>query len=1061
MLVCHLASDKRGRVALWAEDSTLPPQHSPKPGRPPNVPNPRDHPFAASIETLQSAFAELNLPVAAEAFEHTSLTLLLPSGRFGPEPSPEVVRDEEMDAPVDRVSPWTVPALECDASVLGDVLDALGNEDAGVIPGDTVGYWQTVVSLAGELVRGGRVVPHLELREDSGVAVWRALPSTAEDFNRLQSLRGSMPPLARALVTDDVATRAEEANSWGDADVQSARDVLVRMLDVCVDAAVRDRLTSTEPDGSGGELDDIHEQWLAALTRPDGTIDADPDALEDLRQQLDEWTRSLEATGEQGVRLCLRLWAPEPESEPESHSDADAEDTQVSTGDVAAVSPHGWELELLLQAADDPSLLVEASTVWKSTEATTEVLERHLDRPQETLLEELGRAASLYPALESALDEATPTTLELTATEANEFLREKAEVLEQAGFGVVLPAWWNEPERRLGAQLTAESEESSSESSVGGIGVEQLCEFRWDVVLGDERLSKDDLEELAALKMPLVRVRGQWVSLQEGDIENALELYNETEDGEMTVAEALQADTGLTDTDHGLPVVDRQFEGALADLFDTDLEAWIDDAGTPHGFDGQLRPYQKRGLGWLSYLEEFGFGGCLADDMGLGKTIQILARLVEERVDGQSLGPTLVVCPLSVVGNWKHEANEFAPQLQVYVHHGTERASGDTLDEALTNHDMIVTTYGVVRNDIEQLRDIQFHRVILDEAQKIKNTSAKRTQAIRTLSARHRFALTGTPVQNRLSELWSIMEFCNPGLLDSETAFRETFARPIERYGDEHKADTLRRLIRPFILRRSKTDERIIDDLPAKIESKEYCNLTEEQATLYKAATDELLGQVEQASNMERRGKVLQLINALKAICNHPRQYHEDGSQLVGRSGKLARLEDLATEILASDDRALIFTQYTSMAELLRQYLQDQLGRRVLYLHGGTPKGKRDEMVERFQSPDGPPLFLLSLRAGGTGLTLTAATHVIHYDRWWNPAVEDQATDRTYRIGQTDDVQVHKLICEGTVEEAIDQTIEQKRELADQVLAEGDEWITELSTDELQDLVTLSEETLA
>src|SRR5699024_435620 len=254
---------------------------------------------------------------------------------------------------------------------------ALGNEDAGIVPGDTVGYWQTVVSLAGELVRGGRVVPHLALREDSGVAVWCALPSTAEDFSRLQSLRESMPPLARALVTDDVATRAEEANSWDDADVRSARDVLVRMLDVCVDAAVKDRLTSAELDGSGGELDDIHEQWLAALTRPDGTIDADPDALENLRQQLDEWTRSLATTGEQGVRLCLRLWAPEPESEPESHPEADAGDTQVSTGDVAAVSPHGWELELLLQAADDPSLLVEASTVWKSTEATTEVLERH------------------------------------------------------------------------------------------------------------------------------------------------------------------------------------------------------------------------------------------------------------------------------------------------------------------------------------------------------------------------------------------------------------------------------------------------------------------------------------------------------------------------------------------------------------------------------------------------------------------------------------------------------------------------------------------------------------
>lgn len=1064
MLVFHLVTDDRGRAYLWAEDSTLPPQHPPKPGRPPNVPGPRDHPFAASAETLQRACSELGLPVSTEAYEQRSLTLLFPSGRFGPEPSPDLVRDDEMDAPVDRVSPWTVPALTVDAGVLGDVLDALADSGPGVVSGDTVEYWRTVVSLAEEFVRGGRVVPQLDLREDCGVAVWRALPSTSEDFERLQTLRESMLPLARAVVTDDVRGRAEDANSWGTADVPSAREVLVRTLDAFVDVSVRNRLTSVEP----GDEDGVHEQWLAALARPDGRIDADSTELQDLRDHLDEWMGSLRTAGERGVRLCLRLWAPDPDADtdpdPDPVPDADAGGTAPATGDIAAVSPDGWELELLLQAGDDPSLLVEASTVWESAEATQEALERHLDRPQETLLEELGRARSLYPKLDTALEESTPTTLELTASEADEFLREHAEVLEQAGVGVILPAWWNEPDRRLGARLTADSSSSASaDASVGAIGVDQLCDVRWDVVLGGERLSEAELEELAALKRPLVRVRGEWVSLRESDVEKALELY-ENADDELTVAEALRSDTDLaeteTDTDPGLPVVDRQFEGALADLFEADPGDWIDDAETPPGFDGHLRPYQQRGLGWIGYLEALGFGGCLADDMGLGKTIQILARLVEERTTGDSPGPTLVVCPLSVVGNWKHEAREFAPQLETHVHHGSDRTSGDTLTAALAAHDVIVTTYGVVRNDIDELQDVQFHRVVLDEAQKIKNTGAKRTQAVRALSARHRFALTGTPVENRLSELWSIMEFCNPGLLGSETAFRETFARPIERYGDERKVAQLRRLIRPFVLRRSKTDETIVDDLPAKIETKEYCTLTAEQATLYKAATDELLGAVEQASDMERRGKVLQLINALKAICNHPHQYHEDGSQLAGRSGKLERLEDLATGILASDDRALVFTQYTSMAELIRQYLQEQLGRRVLYLHGGTPKHTRDELVEQFQSPDGPPFFLLSLRAGGTGLTLTAASHVIHYDRWWNPAVEDQATDRTYRIGQTDDVQVHKLICEGTVEEAIDQTIEQKRELADQVLAEGEEWLTELSTEELRDLVTLSEDTL-
>jgi len=1051
MLVLHLTPGAGGRLCLWAEDSTLPPQHEPTRGRPPKVPKPRDHPFAASVETLRETVAELSVPVDAETGAQTTLTLLFPSGRFGPEPSPDVVRDEEMDAPVDRVSPWTVPALAVDANLLGDVLDAIADSGPGVVSGETVRYWQTVASLAEEFVRSGRVVPQLDVREDCGVAVWRTLPSTSEDFGRLRTLRESMPPLARARVTTDVADGAEDAGSWGEATVQSAREVLVETLDACVDATVRQRLSDAGAGPTAPDGDDSHKQWLAALTRPDATIDAPPGELEALSDRLDEWTHSLEAGSGQGVRLCFRLYAPEPDT------DADS-----ATDDIEAVSPDGWELELLLQAADEASLLVEASTVWESTDATQEVLERHLDRPQETLLEELGRAASLYPTLETALDEATPTTLALTASEADEFLREYAEVLEQAGFGVILPAWWNEPDRRLGAQLTAESETSTSaDSSPGGIGVEQFCDVRWDVVLGGERLSEDELEELAALKRPLVRVRGQWVSLQEGDVENALELYERTDDGTMTVAEALQADTGLADSDPGLPVVDTQLAGTLSDLFDADLEAWVDDAETPAGFDGQLRPYQKRGLGWINYLEELGFGGILADDMGLGKTIQMLARLVAERTGDQPPGPTMVVCPLSVVGNWKHETHDFAPALDVYVHHGTGRRSGEALAETIRSHDVTVTTYGVVRNDINALQDIQFNRVVLDEAQKIKNTDAKRTQAIRALSARHRLALTGTPVENRLSELWSIMEFCNPGLLGSQTAFREEFARPIERYGDEHKTEQLRRLIRPFILRRSKTDETIIDDLPEKIEVKEYCNLTEEQATLYRAATDELLGEVAEASDMERRGKVLQLINALKAICNHPRQYHEDGGEITGRSGKLARLHDLATELLASGDRALIFTQYTSMADLIRQYLQQELGQRVLYLHGGTPQERRDEMVDQFQSTDGPSFFLLSLRAGGTGLTLTAASHVIHYDRWWNPAVEDQATDRTYRIGQTDDVQVHKLICEGTVEEAIDQTIEQKRDLADSVLAEGEDWLAELSDDELRDIVTLSEETLA
>lgn len=1045
MLVTHIATDEHGRTHLWAEDSSRPPQHPPSPGRPPKAPEPRDHPFAATHETLRETCGELNLP--SGTFELDDVTLLLPSGRFGPEASPQLVRDEEPDGPVDQVSPWTIPTLVCLPTARTDVLRTLAEGDVGIVAGETVRYWNTVASLANELASSGRVVPHLAVDDAQPQSVWRALPSTSEDFSRLRSLRESMPPLARARVTDEVVDSLDQVGVWEAANVADARDVLVSALDAFVDGIARDQLTTSDV-CPGTEDGNTRDRWLASLGRADGCFEADSGELATLREHIDEWTQSLETRSQDGVRLCFRLWPPKPDV-----PDGD-------TDELVAVSPDGWKLEFLLQAADDPSLLVEASTVWKSSEATTEILDRHLERPQETLLSELGRAASLYPALERSLDESTPTTLELTADEANAFLRERANLLKQSGFGVILPAWWNEPQRRLGARLTADSgDEDTSDTGegVGTLGIDRLCDVCWEVILGDETISTAELEELATLKVPLVRVRGQWVSLRDGDVEHALELYEKGAD-ELTAGDVLGTVSGLSEPAVNLPVVDYEFEGTLERLFETDLEQWAEAATTPPGFDGELRPYQERGLGWLRYLEQFGFGGCLADDMGLGKTIQILVRLVDERTDGTSPGPTLVVCPLSVVGNWKHETQTFAPGLDVTIHHGTDRASGDRLADAIQTNDAIVTTYGVVRNDIAQLREFDFHRVVLDEAQKIKNTEAQRTQAVKSLSTTHRFALTGTPVENRLNELWSIMDFCNPGLLGTQSAFREAFARPIERYGDECATERFRRLIRPFVLRREKTDERIIDDLPEKVEIKAYCTLTEEQATLYKAATDELMTDVEQSEGMDRRGKVLQLLNALKAICNHPRQYHEDDTEIAGRSGKLVRLEDLVTEILDTGERALIFTQYTSMAELIRTYLQERLGRRVLYLHGGTPQGKRDELVEQFQSADGPPFFLLSLRAGGTGLTLTAANHVIHYDRWWNPAVEDQATDRTYRIGQTNDVQVHKLVCQGTVEEAIDETIERKRDLAEQVLTGGDEWITELSDDKLRELVTLSEE---
>ncbi|MBO0705544.1 MAG: DEAD/DEAH box helicase, partial [Candidatus Dormibacteraeota bacterium] len=537
---------------------------------------------------------------------------------------------------------------------------------------------------------------------------------------------------------------------------------------------------------------------------------------------------------------------------------------------------------------------------------------------------------------------------------------------------------------------------------------------------------------------------------------------------EATVPELLRAGLGLDPSESGLPVVGIDPSGWLDSLLSDASSARPDPMEAPPGFRGSLRPYQERGLGWLRFLDRLGLGACLADDMGLGKTIQLLALLLAERSEadgGVRPGPTLLVCPMSVVGNWQREAERFAPDLRVHVHHGTGRLAGVEFREAAAASDLVLTTYSLVARDREPLQEVDWRRVVLDEAQNVKNSEARQSQVVRSLPASRRVALTGTPIENRLAELWSIMDFLSPGLLGSASEFRRRFAVPVERYRNDEAAGVLKRLTSPFVLRRLKTDRAVIDDLPEKVEMKVYCNISREQATLYQAILDDMLGRIEGTEGIERRGLVLATMTRLKQTLNHPAQLLHDGSRLAGRSGKLARLEEILEEVVADGDRALCFTQFAEMGGMLRVHLEERLGREVVFLHGGTPKRAREAMVERFQersaAGSGPAVFVLSLKAGGTGLNLTAANHVIHFDRWWNPAVEDQASDRAFRIGQRRDVQVRKLVCVGTLEERIDRMLEEKRDLAERIVGAGESWLTELSTDELRSLVALSSEAVA
>ncbi|HEY7011712.1 MAG TPA: SNF2-related protein [Streptosporangiaceae bacterium] len=468
--------------------------------------------------------------------------------------------------------------------------------------------------------------------------------------------------------------------------------------------------------------------------------------------------------------------------------------------------------------------------------------------------------------------------------------------------------------------------------------------------------------------------------------------------------------------------------------------------------------------GWVYDFEVEEHHNFVAGGMLCHNTVQVLGLVASKREAAgadAARAPTLLVCPMSLVGNWQREAERFTPDLAVHVHHGADRLAGGELTSALNAADLVITTYGLAVRDREALSQIQWARVVCDEAQNIKNAATRQAQAVRALPAASRIALTGTPVENRLSDLWSIMQFTGPGLLGPAERFRTKFTVPIERNGDEEAADRLKRITGPFILRRLKTDKTIISDLPEKLEMKIWCNLTPEQASLYQATVTDMMAKIEEAEGIERRGLVLATMTKLKQVCNHPAHLLGDGSRLDGRSGKLARLEEICDEILAEGDKALCFTQYAEFGRMLQPYLISRLGCPVLYLHGGTPKKKRDALVADFQAGTEPALLIASLKAGGTGLNLTAASHVIHVDRWWNPAVEDQATDRAFRIGQRKDVQVRKFVCVGTLEERIDAMIEEKKSLAERIVGTGESWLTELSTADLREVVALSPEAVS
>ncbi len=933
----------------------------------------------------------------------------------------------------------TVPAYRVRMEHLTLLEQLLEPAPEECVYGTTLQGWRSGVQLARAMVARGRLIPALSQEtngDGTAAACARWVPApTLSDEDHMDALARALP-LGALVWPNDAAV--PDVCAAVRVFVETYVGVFVRTALMSADGALRRSAAQTRA------AMPIAQQWGRALCNAKAVMRGDATATDEFARRLAAWTQPAFAVREATFQTCFQLVAPES-------------DTKLTVP--------AWRLQFFLQSTRDPSVLVPAAEVWCADAAIAVLASYRCANPQERLLEDLGRAARWYPLLTKALAVAHPTAAKLTTAQAYEFMRIIAPMLKENGFNVLLPAWWRDARHRLNMTLRvrrAADETSAVQAGAGWFGLNTLVDFDWQVAVGDTPLGQKEFEQLAALKVPLVRVRGQWVELAADEIERTVSYFEKLRtQGAMTLGAALQVTARARSADS--PVFDVQGEAALGGLLATLADdARVAPVSVPVQFKGTLRPYQERGVAWLAFLSQYGFGACLADDMGLGKTVQVIAHLLRVRAARATARmPWLIVCPMSVVSNWAHELHRFAPSLKVWVHHGATRASGTVLARKARGHAAVITTYAVAQRDVTQLQAITWHGLVIDEAQNIKNPETKQAQAIRALRSATRIALTGTPVENRLTDVWAIMEALNPGYLGTLAQFTASYVTPIERYHDEQRARTLRTLIQPFLLRRMKTDPAIISDLPEKNEMTVYCTLTREQATLYQAVVADMLEKIDGSDGITRRGLVLAALVKLKQVCNHPAHFLGDGSALADRSGKLARLEEMLTEALAEDDRALIFTQFQTMGALLHAQLRQRLPCGVQFLHGGTPKAARDAMVAEFQrNPHGPRVFILSLKAGGTGLNLTAANHVFHFDRWWNPAVEDQATDRAFRIGQTRNVQVHKFVCTGTLEERIDEMIRDKRALAARIIGAGEQWLTEMSTAQLRNLFALSAEAI-
>src|SRR5215218_7210276 len=865
-----------------------------------------------------------------------------------------------------------------------------------------------VVRLAQRSVSEGLVHPSLDHDGGWWHAFWGATLDEGVQ-SALEAIATSLPPVGAGACDGD------------------RRETVQDLYPVLVDQIARDRLRADRvrlaPSRAGRRA--ALDLFLEALTAPDAAVPRHS-GLASLDRRLAEW---VDAGLAHRTRTTWTLGL---------HLDERDEGRLV--------------LELWLQAADDPTLGLPASLLWARDDDVFAFL--RAGDPRADLSAQLLALEPLLSELGIQVDAGEPAELELDEEQARAFLRDGMPRLDERDVPVLLPSSWLRTPARVRVNLSATSTPRGRAS--GFLSPDELARFDWRIAVGDTEMTERELSELAAAKEPFVRVGGRWHALRRSDVEKALAFLDRRRAG-VGIVELVRAVSGLETDAAGLELGEVSLDAPLSALLDTE-ERRFRSLPTPATMTHALFPFQERGHGWLRLLGDLGVGAILADDMGLGKTVQAIAMLASEREEagGDALGPTLVVCPMSVVKQWGAEIHRFAPGLHVHLHHGAGRLGAEELAHAAHGHDVVVTSYDIAARDADALAAITWDRLLLDEAQDVKNPATKRARALRRIPARRKVAMTGTPIENRLGELWAIMDIVNPGLLGSRDWFERTFAKPIESFGNTEALERLRSIVQPFVLRRPKDSPEIELELPPITVEKDYCKLTVEQASLYRATVDRWMTRVEaHEDKFGRRGAVLAMLGHLKQVCNHPEMLLTTGRALDGRSGKLERLVELLRAVPPTD-KALVFTQYPGFDRLV-PHLAERLAREVGFFHVRLNSHYRDELRASFAAPDGPSVLVISIRAGGRGLNLPAANHVFHFDRWWNPAVEQQATDRAYRFGQRKHVWVHSLICTGTLEERIDALLESKRELAAKVIAgRSEDWLGDLDLGTLRAAVELS-----